>query len=100
MLDAAQLEERHRAIEGGWEAVLTRTASLMSQLGGRPVVDNVLLARIRQPVRLMVGERDAVVTIAETESAAKHLVAGECVVLPGTPHPIEQVDLSLLASNL
>jgi pimeloyl-ACP methyl ester carboxylesterase len=97
---AAQLEERHRGIEGGWEGVLTRTATLMTLLGGRPTVDNALLARIRQPVRLLVGERDAVVSVEETEAAVKHLAMGECVVLPGVPHPIEQVDLSLLASNL
>jgi pimeloyl-ACP methyl ester carboxylesterase len=97
---AQQLEERHRAIPGGWEGVLARTASLMTELGARPLVDEALLARITQPVRLMVGERDAVVSIAETEAAAKHLAAGECIVLPDTPHPIEQVQVTLLSSHM
>jgi pimeloyl-ACP methyl ester carboxylesterase len=97
---AHQLEERHRAIPGGWEGVLARTAALMTELGARPVIDAPLLARIRQPVRLMVGERDAVVSVEETQAAAKHLVAGECVVLPDTPHPIEQVQLALVSSHM
>jgi pimeloyl-ACP methyl ester carboxylesterase len=97
---ALQLEERHRAIPGGWEGVLARTAALMTGLGARPVVDDALLSRIRQPVRLMVGERDAVVSIDETRAAARHLAAGECIVLPDTPHPIEQVQVALLSSHM
>jgi pimeloyl-ACP methyl ester carboxylesterase len=97
---AEQLEARHRGIAGGWEGVLSRTAALMSGLGARPLVDATLLARIRQPVRLMVGDRDAVVSIDETREATKHLTAGECVVLPDTPHPIEQVQLPLLSSYM
>jgi pimeloyl-ACP methyl ester carboxylesterase len=97
---AAQLEERHRALTGGWEGVLSRTSRLMTELGARPLVDEALLARIGQPVQLMVGERDAVVSVEETQAAAKHLRAGTCIVLPDTPHPIEQVDLSVVVSNL
>jgi pimeloyl-ACP methyl ester carboxylesterase len=93
---AAQLEERHHGA-GGWEAVLGRTAALMTTLGARPVVDSALLGRIARPVWLMVGDRDALVSVEETVLAAKQVPKGEHSVLPDTPHPIEQVDLELVA---
>jgi pimeloyl-ACP methyl ester carboxylesterase len=96
---AEQLEERHRGA-GGWEAVLARTAILMKGLGERPLIDAALLASIVPPARLMVGERDNVVSRDETEAAAKNLAHGECVVLPATPHPIEQVRVSLATGAL
>jgi pimeloyl-ACP methyl ester carboxylesterase len=94
---AEQLEQRHRAA-GGWETVLRKTAALMTSLGANPLVDEALLKRVAQPVRLMVGDRDAVVSVEETRAAAKQLGKGELAVLPGTPHPIEQVRVDLVAS--
>jgi pimeloyl-ACP methyl ester carboxylesterase len=96
---ADALERRH-AGAGGWEAVLSRTADLMTELGRRPRVDGAAIARIQQRVRLMVGDRDAVVSIDETSAAARDLKQGELCVLPATPHPLEQVRVSLLASLL
>lgn len=93
------LEQRHRGA-GGWETVLAKTSALMTALGARPVVDAGMLARIAQPVRLMVGDRDAVVTIDETTSAARALAKGEAAVLPNTPHPFEQVRLPVIAALL
>ena len=95
---ALELEQRHRGVAGGWEGVLARTASLMTALGENPVVDRNLLSRIRQPVRLMVGDRDTIVTIEETASASRDLQAGSFAVLPDTPHPVEQVRTPLLHS--
>lgn len=96
---AEQLESRHRGA-GGWETVLRKTAALMTGLGARPLVDDALLARVRQPVRLMVGDRDGLVSIEETAVAAKKLSGGQIAVLPGTPHPIEQVRPELIASMI
>ena len=96
---AESLERRH-AGAGGWELVLRRTAEFMNGLGAKPVVDDALLARVRQPVRLMVGDRDAVVSVAETERAANALPNGRCVVLPNAPHPFEQMQIRPLAEQL
>ncbi|HEY7395857.1 MAG TPA: alpha/beta hydrolase [Gemmatimonadaceae bacterium] len=96
---ADTLERRH-AGAGGWETVLTRTAALMTELGRQPTVDASVISRITQPTRLMVGDRDNVVTIDETAAAARGLSSGELCVLPGTPHPFEQVDIPLLATLL
>lgn len=96
---ADALEKRH-VHSGGWEQNLARTADLMRALGANPPVDTAALASIAAPVRLMVGDRDSVVTIDETARGAKTLPSGELAVLPGTPHPLEQVNVPLLASLL
>jgi pimeloyl-ACP methyl ester carboxylesterase len=96
---ADALEKRH-AGAGGWETMLDRTASYMTSLGANPTIGDATLAKIRQPTRLMVGDRDTVVTIDETRAAARMLAAGELAVLPNTPHPFEQVRLSLVAAHL
>ena len=93
---AAALAARH-AGAGGWEAVLARTAALLTALGDdAPLTDGVLGA-LRCPVRVMVGDRDATVSVEETAGAWRALAHGELAVLPATPHPIEQVDTDLLA---
>lgn len=81
--------------------MLARTADLMSGLGANPIVDASAFARITARVRLMVGDRDSVVTVDETaRRGARALPMGELAVLPGTPHPLEQVHVPLLASLL
>lgn len=96
---AAALEARH-AGAGGWERVLAKTARLMAELGARPIVDAAVLSRVQQRVRLMVGDRDNVVTVDETVAASRAIGRGELCVLPNTPHPFEQVRIPLLASIL
>ncbi|HTE45748.1 MAG TPA: hypothetical protein VK636_10925 [Gemmatimonadaceae bacterium] len=57
-----------------------------------------MLSRIQPRVRLMVGDRDNVVTVDETADAARVIARGELCVLPNTAHPFEQVRLPLLAT--
>ena len=80
--------------------MLARTADLMRGLGAEPLVDAAGLARITARIRLMVGDRDLVVTVDETVRGARALASGELAVLPGTPHPLEQVYVPLLAALL
>lgn len=96
---AASLEQRH-AGAGGWESVLAKTSALMTRLGASPTLDAAKLAGIAAPARLMVGDRDNVVSAAETLDAARSMPNGQGAVLPGTPHPFEQVRLPLLAGLL
>jgi hypothetical protein len=51
-------------------------------------------------VRVMVGDRDAMVSVEESAAAARALPAGELAVLPRTPHPIEQVRLERLVGEI
>ncbi|MEO8621716.1 MAG: alpha/beta hydrolase [bacterium] len=88
---AEQLEARHGGA-GGWEGVLTQTANLLTELGQQPVIDASALEKIEQRVRITVGDRDATVSVEESTRVSRALGRGELAVLPGTPHPLEQVD--------
>ena len=96
---ADALAARH-AGSGGWENVLARTADLLRNLGDDPLLTDATIPRIRQPVRIMVGERDNTVSVEESADVARRLPDGSLTVLPDTTHPIEQVDLGLLVSAL
>ena len=97
---AVHLSQRHRGVPGGWELVLARTAALMTELGDRVLIDAAVLSNIQRPVRMMVGDRDAIVSIDETASAVEQIEKGELAVLPNTPHPFEQVRPELVASMI
>jgi len=96
---ADALAARH-AGAGGWEAVLARTAALLRSLGERSLLTDATLAEVAQPVRVVVGDRDATVTVEESAGAYRALPNGELLVLPRTPHPLEQVDAGRLSAAL
>jgi pimeloyl-ACP methyl ester carboxylesterase len=91
---ATDLMRRHGADR--WKTVLSNTASLMRELGRTPLLTPERVATLEQPVRLCVGDRDAMVSIDETAAIAKALPHGQLAVLPGTRHPMEQLDLQQL----
>lgn len=93
------LAARHERA-GGWESVLARTADLLRHLGDHPVLTDATLARIEQPVRVLVGERDNTVSVEESTTVARTLGAGGVTVLPNATHPIEQVDVGALVRVL
>jgi esterase len=95
---AAALEARHTAL--GWEALLTKTAELLRGLGAAPLITDDLLAAIRHPARVAVGDRDATVTIDECVAAVRRIPNGELEVLPRTPHPFEKAPIERVASSL
>ena len=94
----ATLRTRHG--EDRWIGVLERTAVMMRNLGDRPALTQEDLQAIETPVRMMVGDRDRMVTIEETVAAYRALPQGELAVLPGTGHPLESVDVALLTSSV
>ena len=95
---ADRLAARHSAL--GWETVCVATRDLMTALGDRPLVGPDALAAIAVPVTLMVGDRDATVTVEETLATARALPDGGCAVLPRTPHPIERAPLDAVARGI
>ena len=72
----------------------------MRELGVHPTLDPPTLSSIAQPVRIMVGDRDATVSVDESLTTVRALVAGELEVLPRTPHPLERAPLARLAFSL
>jgi pimeloyl-ACP methyl ester carboxylesterase len=84
----------------GWEALLAATSAMLDDLGARPRLTAETFARIAQPVRIAVGDRDVMVSIEESLEAMRALPKGELEVLPATPHPMERVDLDRLTRSL
>lgn len=79
-----------------WKTVLQKTAEMLFGMG----VDNPLKPTdykdITTPSLIMLGDRDKMVTLPETVAAYNAIPGAQMAVLPGTPHPVEQVSLSLL----
>lgn len=96
---AAALEARHAGADG-WERLLTRTATLLRDLGEAPPLTDSVLRRIHCPVHLLVGDRDDSVTLEEAAQAAAHLPHARASLLPDTPHPIEKVALPLITREV
>ncbi|WP_298740218.1 alpha/beta hydrolase [uncultured Chitinophaga sp.] len=93
---AAALQERHAP--HNWKQVLSATATLMQALGQAPALGREDYAAISQPCLLMLGDRDQMVSLQETVDVYKALPQAQLAVLPGTPHPIEKTDPSLVAA--
>ncbi|MDX2284490.1 MAG: alpha/beta fold hydrolase [Bacteroidia bacterium] len=85
---AAMLEQRHAPLD--WRQVLHSTAALMHGLGHGQALRTEDLARIPHPVRILIGELDTMVTLAESQAAAAALPQGSLETIPGLAHPIEQ----------
>jgi pimeloyl-ACP methyl ester carboxylesterase len=93
---AAQLRQRHVAV--GWEMNVRHTAQLVRTLGDNPLLAAPEFERVSNPVCIMVGDDDRTVDVAECERIAALCARADVKVLPGTPHPIEQVSLEALVS--
>lgn len=93
---ARVLEQRHQSKD--WKEVLEHTATLLTGLGDHPPLTIDVYPEIKIPVLLLLGDRDKMVSLEETLAVFKSLPNAQLGVLPGTPHPIEQVDPKLLAS--
>ncbi|MAT39205.1 MAG: alpha/beta hydrolase [Ectothiorhodospiraceae bacterium] len=89
-----QLEARHTGI--GWRRNAEKTTKMMIHLGGSPLLTPERLAELNIPVRIMRGDKDRMVSMDESEEAFRALPNAEFSVLPGTPHPLERVDLDRL----
>jgi pimeloyl-ACP methyl ester carboxylesterase len=95
---AEMLAERHHGND--WKINLTRTATLMRSLGKSPLLGPEQFAAIQHPVRLGLGDRDTMVSLEETIAAYRALPNAELLVMPGTPHPIEKVDVERICAEL
>jgi pimeloyl-ACP methyl ester carboxylesterase len=106
-LDPAAIEsklpafaERLRSWHGdAWPGVVRATAGMMFGLGREPALDVADIRAVRHRVLAAVGDRDAMVSVEETHAVSRWLPAGECLVLPRTPHPLDQVDTAMLADQ-
>lgn len=95
---AQTLEARHTA--GDWKTVVTRTAQLIEELGHQSLLKPADYAQVVTPCMLMMGDRDNMVSFQETIEVYKALPLAQLTVMPDTAHPLEKVDVPLLAYYL
>lgn len=95
---AQQLANRHGAMK--WKNVLDKTAAMLLALGKHPLLSPTVLQKITCPTLALLGEKDNMVSIEETQNAAVALANGQYELLPNTTHPIEQIDVSALAEKI
>lgn len=92
---AAVLEKRHAPAD--WKTVLGKTAEMMLAMGAEPPLKEEDFRAVGHHVGLCIGENDNMVSLDETLAVVRLLANGSSVVLPQTPHPVEQMNMEMLA---
>lgn len=92
---AAQLEQKHGA---AWKELATKTAGLMREIHSAGFLTPAALGAIANKTLLGLGDRDKLVSLEETVGVYKTLPNASMFMLPGTRHPIELVDPTLLSA--
>lgn len=109
MLNAEKIEEKVPAFgaylkslhgENAWKIVLPKTAKMMLELGNKPALSPDDFQQIQLPVLLLRGEKDAMVTEAETTIARYLLANGSYQEVAEWQHPINLVPSDQLVQQL
>jgi len=83
-------------VRNGWRMVVHETRKLLQGMDAYRLSPETI-RQIQVPVRLMLGDRDRMVSLEETLAVYRNLPQAELAILPGTAHPLEQVNRELLA---
>jgi len=95
---AAQLQQRHAPND--WLTLLAKTSELLIDLGKTNTLQPEDYATITTPGLLLLGDRDKMVTLDETMAVYKQLPHAQLGVIPGTPHALEQVNITILTEMI
>ncbi len=95
---AEVLKERHQPAD--WKLLLHKTASMLIEMGKASPLRLPDYRSVTLPVKLMLGDRDKMVSLEETTEVYKALPDARLCILPATPHPIEAVDTGRLAYEI
>ena len=87
----AEMELAHGA--GNWEKVALNTCELFRRLGERQPFGEEDLKRINVPALIVSGDRDPLVSAAESRRLAELLPFARLALFPGAAHPLKQVPL-------
>lgn len=95
---AQSLSQRHGAAQ--WKTVLNKTAEMLQQMGRHNPLQADDYTKIQAPSLIMLGDRDKMVNRDETIATFQTLPNAQLAILPGTPHPLEQADPSLISWHI
>ena len=83
-----------------WKQLLHNTAAMMTDLGNKPMLNNLELGSISGKVLISVGDMDGMVSLEESIEAYRWVPEASFLVLPGTVHPIEKANTTDLAYHI
>jgi pimeloyl-ACP methyl ester carboxylesterase len=83
-----------------WKKVMSKTATLMKNMGNQPPLTTADFVQIFTPVTIGIGEADKMVTQAESKLVADALPNSTYHILPNVVHPIDQVPVEILVEYL
>jgi pimeloyl-ACP methyl ester carboxylesterase len=92
---AKHMEKLHSGND--WKIVMKKTAKMMIDLGEGKRLNDDELRLIHHEVLICMGELDTMVTQEESVKTANLIPGGKFRMLEGVKHPIEKVDMHLLA---
>lgn len=95
---AENLKNLH--LPADWKKVMSKTATLMKNMGNQPPLSKADFAKIATPVTIGIGEADKMVTQAESKLVADALPNSTYQILPNVIHPIDQVPVEILVEYL
>lgn len=93
---AAMLDALH--VDGSWKTVMQKTADMMLRLGSGEATADEMFEQIQVPCCLCLGEKDQMVSSAETSKIVELIPNAEFELLEDTVHPIDRVDMLKLAN--
>lgn len=95
---ADALAKRHQPND--WKVVITKTATMLQNLGNGAALNAEDFAKIQQPVTIGIGSQDNMVSLEESEATANLLPKGRLLLLSEFKHPIEQANFITLADAI
>lgn len=93
---AKRLHELHQPND--WKEVMHKTANMMLTLANGKKLTNIDLQQIPHKVLIGIGALDNMVSVEESENAATQLPNGSLKIINDVKHPIEKVEMNILAS--
>lgn len=79
-----------------WKENMRDTAKMMEKMGEHPPFNDVDLSKVSCPVHLLLGEKDMMVSEAETLEILEQLPEARFDMLDAVEHPIEKLELTKL----
>lgn len=109
MLNAEKIEEKipafaqvfaKRHAPNDWKMVLQKTKDMLLEMGKKNPLALEEYTSIQQPVLVMLGDNDKMVSMEETVAVSEKLPNSKLIILEATEHPIEKVDVEKLGGVL
>ena len=95
---ASVLAQRHHPQD--WKSVVIASANLIHDLGNGAALTEAQFKQITTPTSIGIGLLDRMVTMGESDNVSQWLPNGSFKVFDNFKHPIEKVDVAVLANHL